>query len=250
MNQVIILAGGKGTRMKSDRPKALNLINGKTIISRILANFENASVKPCVVIGYKGDEIIKEIGDKCDYIWQDKQLGTGHAVMCAKKTLSKKETKNIVVLPGDHPIISADAVKFLIKTHNKENAAVSLSTILVPNFNDDYKIFYNSGRIVRNEKEEVQKIIEFKDASEKEKDIKEVNTGCYCFKARWLWDNIDKLKNENNAKEYYLTDIIKVAFEQNKKIIPVTAENPMEYIGVNTTEELKIAGKYVSDLSS
>lgn len=247
MNQVLILAGGKGTRMKSDRPKTLNLINKKTILSHILNKVEKTAVKPCVVVGYKGDEIIKEIGNKCDYVYQDEQLGTGHAVMCAKKFLEGKDAENILVLPGDHPLINSDTLKKLIRIHKEENAAVSLSTVIAPHFENEYKCFKHSGRIIRNEKGEIEKIIEFKDATDEEKNIKEVNVSYYCFKARWLWDNIDNLKNENKAKEYYLTDIIKIAFEQKEKIIPVIIENPIECMGVNTVHELKIAKKYLLD---
>lgn len=248
MNQVLILAGGKGTRMKSDRPKTLNLINRKTILSHILDKVEKTAViKPSVVVGYKGDEIIKEIGNKCDYIYQDEQLGTGHAVMCAKKVLEGKDAENILVLPGDHPLINADTLKNLIKIHILEKATISLSTVIVPHFENQYKCFWHSGRIIRNKNREIQKIVEYKDATDEEKNIKEVNASYYCFKARWLWNNIDKLKNHNNAKEYYLTDVIKIAFEQKEKIIPVIIENPTECLGVNTIDELKIAEKYLAD---
>lgn len=247
MNQVLILAGGKGTRMKSDRPKTLNLINRKTILSHILDKVEKTAVKPCIVVGYKGDEIIKEIGNKCDYVYQDEQLGTGHAVMCAKKVLEGKNAENILVLPGDHPLINPDTLKNLLKIHILKNATVSLSTVIVPHFENQYKCFQHSGRIIRNKNGEIQKIVEFKDASEEEKNIKEVNVSYYCFKARWLWDNIDKLKDENSANEYYLTDIIKIAFEQKEKIISVIIENSNECLGVNTIDELKIAEKYLAD---
>jgi len=167
--------------------------------------------------------------------------------MCAKKVLQGKDVENILVLPGDHPLINSDTLKNLIKIHNQEKATVSLSTFRVPYFENKYKCFQHSGRIIRNEKGEIQKIVEYKDATEEEKNIKEVNVSYYCFKARWLWNNIDKLKNDNNAKEYYLTDIIKIAFEHKEKIISVIIKNPTECMGVNTDEELKIAEKYLSD---
>ena len=114
MNQLVILAGGKGTRMQSDRPKVLHKVRGIPIIKRLLGNVENIFERPAIIVGYKGDEVIAELGDKYLYVRQPEQLGTGHAILCAKSVLAHKGYKNILVTPGDSPLISSETLKKLV----------------------------------------------------------------------------------------------------------------------------------------
>ncbi len=244
-NQIIILAGGKGTRMKSDRPKVLTKIKKISIIKHLLKNVVSVCAKPTIIVGYKGEEVIKETKNKYHYIWQKKQLGTGHAIACAKNDLIKnKNIKNIIVIPGDHPFVSGDTLKKLIKISNKNKAIISMATITVPNFENNFSSFYNCGRIIRNNKKEIEKIIELKDANEKQKLTKEVNVSYYCFNANWLWKNIEELKNNNKAKEYYLTDMIKIAVQKKKKISSIKIKNSIEGLGINNLKQLKILKQY------
>lgn len=239
MNQVIILAAGKGTRMQSDLPKTLHLAKGVPIIKRLLNNIKYLFSDPAIVVGYRSNEIVSVLGDKYLYIHQDEQLGTGHALMCAKKVLAKKEYTNIIVIPGDHPLISEKTLRDLLVLHESEKAKLSLAVVSVPNFKGDFTSFFNCGRIMRNAKGEIIGIVECKDASEEQKKIREVNTSYYCFDTRWLWENIDKLENKNVAKEYYLTDMVKIACEQGEKISSFIIENAFEGLGVNNKEQLE-----------
>lgn len=243
MNQIIILAGGQGTRMQSELPKVLHPIKGISIIERIINNTKPLFDRPVILVGFKGGEIMTTLGNKMNYIHQAEQLGTGHAIWCAKQALAKEKYKNIVVIPGDHPLLSAATLKKLINVHESARAKISLATISVPDFAGDYGSFYHCGRIIRDNNQ-VRAIVEFKDASEEEKKIKEVNVGFYCFNARWLWKNIEKLNNKNKAEEYYLTDMIKIAYENGDKISSFVIDDAFEGLGVNNREQLDIVSTY------
>lgn len=244
MNQIVILAGGKGTRMQSDLPKTLHLVKGIPIIKRLLGSAENLFKHPVIVVGYKANDVISALGEKYTYIRQPEQLGTGHALSCAKEVLEKDGYENIVVVPGDHPLISAKTLEELLRLHKKEQAKVSLAIVSIPNFSGDFSSFYNCGRIVRNDAGHVMDIVELKDASDEEKKIGEVNTSYYCFDAAWLWENIEKLKSANAAKEYYLTDMVKIAHKQGDKVASFVIENPFEGLGVNDQEQLERVEAY------
>lgn len=246
MNQIIILAGGKGTRMKSETPKVLTKINRKPLLFHLLDNIKKSFPNPALVVGYKGDEIIEATKNKYSYIWQRQQLGTGHAIKCAKKELVKKDFDNIIVIPGDHPLVSAQSLDRALKEHKLKKATITLITAKVPNYKNDYESFFNCGRIVKNKKGEIVKITELKDADEDCQKIKELNLSCYCFSAQWLWQNIDKIKNNNKAKEYYLTDLIEMAVSQKKRICSVNMVRSIEGLGVNNLDQLKIVKKYIN----
>jgi bifunctional UDP-N-acetylglucosamine pyrophosphorylase / glucosamine-1-phosphate N-acetyltransferase len=239
-NQIIILAGGKGTRMKSDIPKVLTKIKGISIIKRQLKNLADVCSDPIIIIGHNGNDVIKETNNKYRYIWQKEQLGTGHALMCAKEKIEKEEMKNIIVIPGDHPLISKETINNLIKSHNNSKSVISLAIVNADNFIGSNSIFYNCGRIVRNKNSEVCGIVELKEATDQQKLIKELNVSYYCFDTNWLWGNIYNIKKDNNAEEYYLTDIVDIAIKQNLKINTVVIKNSSEGMGINSREQLKL----------
>jgi len=241
--QIIILAGGKGTRMQSNGPKVLVHAGGKPIILRLLKAVKTVCSNPTIIVGYQGEEVIKATENKYHYVWQKEQLGTGHAVARAKVELENKEFERIVILPGDHPLLSETALLKLIATHEEAGAVLTLTTGQVENFSGDYSAFYNFGRIVRNGSGSVLRIVELKDASDEEKKITEVNLGYYCFKPDWLWQNIEKLQDNNKAKEYYLTDLVGLAREQGQKIQAQLIDNIVEGFGINTPEQLMIVEK-------
>lgn len=239
-NKIVILAGGKGTRMNCEIPKVLTKIHGQTIIGRQLANLSGICADPLIIIGYKGEEIIKATENKYQYIWQKEQLGTGHALMCAQAAIKKANIRNIVVIPGDHPLVSHKTIEELIKIHKQNKSKISMATMRVSHFDGDNSGFYSYGRVIRNKKGEVCRIVEKKDADDSQKEIKELNLSYYCFDTEWLFKNISAVQNNNNAQEYYLTDMVKIAAAQNLQISTVVILDILEGMGVNTPEQLRL----------
>ena len=242
--QIIILAAGHGKRMQSELPKALTPLLGKPFIRHVLSTVKKSGIcdKPIIVIGQKGDQVRGVLGDGHLYAIQDKQLGTGHAVMMAEKLSHGKE--NVLILYADHPMVSAQTIKNLAKTHCQDEAIITMATAAVKDFKGWRKDFLTFGRFVRDANGQIEKIIEIKDASEKEKKIKEVNPAYMCFKASWMWGHLKKLQNKNAQGEYYLTDLIKMAFDEKEKISSIKIEDK-EALGVNSQEELKRLEKII-----
>ncbi len=238
--KIVILAAGKGTRMKTSVPKVLIPVNGESMIKHLTRSALESEIdeKPIIVVSPENAEPIKkELGDNFEYAIQKEQLGTGHALASAKENVEEK-TERIIVLNGDHPFIKTETLKKLNETL-LENLA--MLTVTLNDFDSWRKNFYHWGRIIR-ENGKIKAIREFKDASEGEKEIKEVNPAIYSFDSAWLWGNLKKIKKENAQKEYYLTDLVSLAFAQNKKIdsLPIDAK---EAIGINSLEELETAEK-------
>lgn len=245
MTRIVILAAGKGTRMNSELPKVLVPLNGRPMIKYLLDSVFASGVdnKPIVVVSPDNREIIsKELnGYNLDYAIQDKQLGTGHAVACAQAALDKDGARpdKVVVLYGDHPAIKAESIRDFSKSNPK---ALTIMPTKLEDYNDWRHNFYHWGRIIRRRDGQIEGITEFKDASEDIKKITEVNPGFMCFNYDWLFKNIHELKNNNSQGEYYLTDMVKIAFSEGVEIGTIAIE-PHEAMGVNSLEELKIAEK-------
>ena len=247
MNHIIILAGGKGTRMKSDLPKVLTLVRGVSIIERLLANVKSVCEKPTIIIGHKGGDVMIATKNHYHYVLQEEQRGTGHAIHCAKESLnSKDDIESIIVLPGDHPLVSAKTILGLVDQQKKAGAVIALATLVVPSYEGEWSVFEHYGRIVKDVSGNVTAITEFKDASEDVRTIKEVNLSYYSFDPKWLWKNIEIIDNKNVSGEYYLTDLVAIAKSQNKPIVSHAIEDSSEAMGINTLEQLKIVEEHVS----
>jgi len=241
--KIIILAAGQGTRMKSDLPKVLVPIRGKPMIKYLLEAVENSCIdnKPVIVVGHKKEEIMKTLGDKYEYVVQDEQLGTGHAVMTAEKTL--KGVKNIIVLQSDHPFLKGVTIKKLLEKHLESKSKATIATAEFSDFKDWKSVFFKTfSRIIRNEDGKIIRDIQFRDASEAEKEITEVNPGYYCFNGKWLWEKLKILKTDNAQKQYYLPDLIKIAINEGERLESLEIDLK-EALTANSKEELDILEK-------
>ena len=229
---VIVLAAGKGKRMKSELPKVLHPILGRPMLGYVIdAVMQISPERIIVVVGYGADKIKETLSSiKIKYALQGKQLGTGHAVRCAKEAFQDYNGK-ILILNGDFPLIRSETLKGFVENHKKSNAEISLLTAFL-----DSPEGY--GRIVRNGKGDVIKIVEEKDATPKERKIKEINSGAYCVGSSFLWDVIGKIGSKNEQKEYYLPDIVNIATKSGKKVSGFIVPDSEEALGVNNREEL------------
>ena len=235
MKRAIVLAAGKGTRMKSELPKVLHKVNGKTMIRHILDSFKEANVDEVVtIVGYRYDLVKEEIAGLCDYAIQEPQLGTGHAVMQARQFEDKEGIT--VVANGDCPCIRPSTYE------NMFEACKGADMVVLTAMPEDTLSY---GRVVRDEEGNVEKIVEFKDASEKEKEIKEINTGIYAFNNKSLFEGLKKLSNDNAQNEYYITDLVEILKNDNKVVKAVLVEDYEEVQGINDINELKHAEEYL-----
>jgi bifunctional UDP-N-acetylglucosamine pyrophosphorylase/glucosamine-1-phosphate N-acetyltransferase len=245
MNKIVILAAGQGKRMNSELPKVLVNIKGRPMLWHLVNSVVNSGVdsEPVIVVSPDNKDLIKDaLRDfNCTFAIQEKQLGTGHAFKCALDVLPK-ETNYVFCLYGDHPFISEETIK---KITTMKNSELSLLTITVPDFEDWRKGMLCWGRIVRNG-DQVKEIVEYKDASEDIREIKELSPSLFRFDYDWVMPSINSLKNQNAQHEYYLTDLVKMASEENIKISSMGIK-PEEAIGINTKDELDLAESFFCD---
>ena len=229
----IVMAAGKGTRMKSKKSKLVQKIYGKEIVLRAVQNVRKSGIDDIVVIvGYMKEEVMSVLENNFNYAFQEEMLGTGHAVMQATKYLEGKKGK-VLVVNGDVPILKPDTLKNFI---NKSIKNAESATLLTAIYNDAK----GYGRIVRNAKGNVEKIVEDKDCNTEEKQIKEINAGIYCFDIENLLEALKEMKPNNAQKEYYLTDVIKIMNDKGLKIGAVIVEDNTEILGINDRVQLEM----------
>lgn len=240
----LILAAGKGTRMKSDLPKALHTVGGLPMVNHMLKNLSNVCERPTLVVGYGADLVKDHVGDVCDYVHQEEQNGTGHAVMVARDALYESDADTVTVLYVDQPLISEQTLRALHQEQQAHNAAMSIATVAVPHFDGEFEAFEAYGRMVRNEEGNVVRIVEKKDTTPEEYEIKELNTGIYCFDREWLVEHLLHLGTDNAQGEYYLTDLVDIAAQQNKPVRAVILESAHEGLGANTIDQVKTLERF------
>ena len=236
---VVIMAGGKGKRMKSNLPKVLHKIAGKPILNYIIETINKLKLKKRIIItGYQGDKIRELIGSNIEYAEQSEQLGTAHAVLQSKKLL-EFYNGNILILSGDVPFLTVNTLKRFLKYHRENNYTCSLLSAILENPQ-------GYGRIIRNKNGEIREIVEQAELNEKENEINEVNAGIYCFERNLLFRILEKITPNNRQNEYYLTDAIKILLDEGVKIGNVLLEDYSEMLGINSRADLAKASRKVN----
>lgn len=236
---VIILAAGKGKRMLNpDLPKVLSLLDEKPLIDYVLHLTNRLSPqKIVIVVGFHKEKVIEHVDslgyENIEYAVQHEQLGTGHAVMSARKNLVDFDG-NILILAGDVPMIRYTTIKKFINLHNEASSRVSVLSTLAPNPT-------GYGRIIRDENNNFLDIIEEKDADELQKKVKEINSGIFLINSELLFSSLEKIGNHNAQNEYYLTDIIKVLRNMGHPVHAINCSDFAELQGINTVEDLQQA---------
>ncbi len=239
--KAVILAAGKGTRMNSELPKVVHKCLEQPMVHYVIKAAKDAgALDVCVIVGYKAGEVKSAIYDIVDYAEQTEQLGTGHAVKCAKDFIGTEG--DTIVLCGDTPLITGETLKALVDTHRKEANGVTVLSAIV----DDPTGY---GRIIRDADGNFTKIVEQKDGSEEELLVNEINSGMYIFNSEALSASLELLSNDNAAGEYYLTDTIALIKKIGLKssAMPVTGEKVNEIKGVNTIAQLQEAEEIMTN---
>lgn len=231
----IILAAGKGTRMKSDKPKVVFPLDGIPMINRVIKSAMKLDCsKIGIVVGYKKEIVINTVEDNeiISFIEQKEQNGTGHAVKVTESEF--KDFKGTVfILCGDVPLLRVSTLKKMYNHHINNEAACTVLTAIM----DDPAAY---GRIIRFANNNVEKIVEYKDASEEEKLIKEINTGIYCFDSQLLFSSLNEVGNNNNQGEYYLTDTLEILNKNGHIVNSMVLDDIIEASGVNSREQLSV----------
>lgn len=235
---LIILAAGKGTRMKSEMPKVLHHVCGKAMIDYVVDSAKAVSSKICIVLGHGHKLVEQNFESDIDIAIQKKLLGTADAIKSASSSF-KGFKGNILVLCGDVPLLETTSIRKLLTAHNRSKSSCTFLSAELENP-------CGYGRVIRKDGNNVIAIREEKDATLKEKAICEINTGLYCFKARDLFNGLDKIKLNKKKNEYYLTDIISVFVEEKKSVRVVRLGNPVEGLGINTRRDLAEANRILN----
>ncbi len=238
---VVILAAGKGTRMKSARPKVLHRVAGQPMIEHVLECA--AAINPAstiVVIGHQANALTTALArhHNLTYVVQEPQLGTAHALLTTESALAGA-TGVLVLLSGDAPLLTADTLKTLVDRHRSSGAAATVVTAVI-----DHPHGY--GRIVRSG-QQIAKIVEEKDASAGERKIREINSGIYAFSLDGLFDAVRGIAAENAQREYYLPDLVAIYRQRGSIVETVTVSNPDEIRGINSRTELAAVSRIVRD---
>ncbi|TSC68182.1 MAG: bifunctional UDP-N-acetylglucosamine pyrophosphorylase / Glucosamine-1-phosphate N-acetyltransferase [Parcubacteria group bacterium Gr01-1014_56] len=245
MLQPIILAAGKGTRMKSELPKALQPIGGEPMLSHMLNTLESLEGlrSPLIVVGHGADVVRETIGQKYMYVLQEDISGTASAVRACLPHLQNGD--GVLVLYCDHPLLTQETIERMRDMYEKEKTVLIQSIVTVSDFNEWRSSFLRWGRIMRSRDGSLDRIVEYKNATEEERNITEVNPAIYCIDVAWLRTALPRIKKNLVSGEYYLTDVVELARADGKKI-PTIAVLPEEAIGVNSQEDRILAERFLN----
>lgn len=238
----IVMAGGKGTRIgATDKPKGMFEVSGRPLIHwaiEPLEQLKNDGVidRIITVVGFQGDKIVDYLGQRSEFVWQDQQLGTAHAVRQAENLIAGEDALTIIT-NGDHPLYTKETYVSALDNSFSNEAVVNFSVANDPERFDDY------GRVIRGEDGEILKVVELKNASDEQRKIPERNINLYVIDNKWLFGALGRINMNPLKQEYYLTDIIEVASEEGAKIITTQIENLDEAQGINTPEDLQMVEK-------
>ncbi|MCR4426477.1 MAG: bifunctional UDP-N-acetylglucosamine diphosphorylase/glucosamine-1-phosphate N-acetyltransferase GlmU [Firmicutes bacterium] len=236
----LILAAGLGKRMRSALPKVLHEVAGVPMVDHVFRTVRDAGAKKVLVlVGHGGERIEEHFRANVEIVWQKEQLGTGHAVMCAADALSGYDGA-VVVVPGDVPLLQASSIRHLVEQHEKSGSAATMLTMVL----SDPAAY---GRVVRDGAGRVTGVVEFKDASDEIRTVREVNTGVFCFSTRLLFEALPHVTNDNQQGEYYLPDVIPVLISRGHAVSALTLSDPLEGMGVNSRVELASAERVMRD---
>ncbi len=238
--KAIILAAGKGTRMKSEFLKVLHEVAGKPIVNYVIDTVKEVGVKEVILVVGHQAELVKNITSytPITYAMQEEQLGTGHAVMQTEAYLSFQPDEEVIILAGDCPLISKETLENLIATHKESNSQATVLTTIMENPG-------SYGRILRGRMGSIKGIKEAKDCTPEEYDIKEINTGIYCFKSKFLFSALKKITNKNAQGEYYLTDVIQILKDEGDAVSAYCTPNHYEVLGINTRMDIAEINKII-----
>ena len=244
MIKSIILAAGKGTRMKSDTPKVLHTIFDKTLVGYVIDAVNNTGLadENFVIVGHQAErveEYINENYDNAKCVLQSPQLGTGHAVSMALPYL-KDFDGEVIILCGDTPLITSETIKEFVEYHRENKSDLTVMSAIFENPT-------NYGRIIRNQDSSLNSIVEEKDATPEQKAVKEINAGIYCINWAKIKSAFNELTSNNAQGEYYLTDIIKWGNEKNLSVNAYTLKNNEEIFGINSKTHLAEATKMLNN---
>ncbi len=239
---VIILAAGKGTRMKSPLAKVLQPLSGKTLLHYVLETVAELDAdRVGVVVGFQSEKVKAAFSDpKLEFVEQEEQLGTGHAAQQTESCFKDFEG-DILILCGDMPLIRASTLKNLIKKHRQTQAVCTLLTL-----KDNKGEIKDFGRILRDKDQSIIRIVENKDATEQEKKVDEYNSGVYCFDKGLFYKALTAIDNNNSQNEYYLTDTIQYFVQNKRSVRSVQTDDSDEIFGINSPEDLKKAEQLLS----
>lgn len=231
---VVILAAGLGTRMKSNKAKVLHAVCGKPMVHYVVETAQKvAGSNVILVVGHQADEVRRTVSQQGTFYFahQTEQLGTGHAVLCALPHIPDS-CQEVVILCGDVPLIQARTIEALIGSHLTEKRDISVLAVELADPT-------GYGRMVLDADGNLQAIVEESDASVEQKRIRRINTGIFCVRKQFLSEALPKIKSDNAQGEIYLTDIIEIAYIDQKLMGVVTGDDPAEVTGINTIDELK-----------
>lgn len=232
----VILAAGKGTRMKSALPKVLHRVGGKAMVEHVLDAAKGAgSSRNIVVIGFGAEKVQDALGSNAEFVIQAEQLGTGHAVQQTAGLLQAFKG-TVMVLCGDTPLLEGELLAKLYAEHKAQKAVATVLTAIMPNPS-------GYGRVIRDDSGQVVKIVEQKDATPAELAVNEVNTGIYCFERAALFEALSGINCANNQGEYYLTDVIGIMAAQKARVWAIAAEEYEQTFGINSRVQLADAEK-------